>query len=234
LKISNKYASTSSEKNEQVAVSEYAEAEKAFSNQCCALIICAYYKIIGDKKLLRKWGEETITRHLKKRIKLCIKEAELQYFVVPEYPEDDDEIDEGIKDTKQEVYFDLVFSSFNKSDQLYFAVEAKVVIENNYLKRIATTELAEYISNKGMRKFIEGIYKKKGCMIGYVMEGSPTVIVKNINEKIKIDSFYKDKPELKEKIIEAKFNLHYESDHSGYTENPLKHLFLDFTACQEQ
>jgi hypothetical protein len=228
LKIGNKYKPSVPEKQEQGIVAEYAAADEAFSNQCCVLIICAHFRIIDEKKLLRTWDEVTITRHLKKHLQRCITEEELRYFVVPEYPEDDEDIDDGLKDASKEVFFDLVFSSFfNK--QHYFGVEAKIVIENNFLKRRATTELAEYISDKGMKKFINGVYKKRGCMIGYVMEGDLPTIANKINDRIKADTFYSGDACLKKKLLVKYFDSYFESIHIGYHANPLKHLFLDFS-----
>jgi len=228
LKIADKYSMTESEKNELITVSLSIDAETAFEYQCSTLLVKAQLKAISEGKIKNTWNEVAITRHLKKHLRQIIGEIGVQYFVIPEYPEDDEEIDDGNKSPAEEVYFDLVFSSFSISKQFYFAVEAKIIIENNFRKRIATTEISEYISNKGMRKFIEGIYKKKGCMLGYVVEGNPAAIVKKINEKIRIDPFYKESAILEKKPLIEDFDCYYESTHSEYNNNPLRHLFLDF------
>jgi hypothetical protein len=190
LRIGHKYKPSIPEKQDQNIVAEYAAADDAFSNQCCFLIICAHFRIIDEKKLLRSWNEVSITRHLKKHLRRCITEEELYYFIVPEYPEDDDDIDDGLKDASKEVFFDLMFSSFSTRGQHYFGMEAKIVIENNFLKRKTSTELAEYISNEGMKKFLNKDYLKRGCMIGYVMEGDLLTITTKINDRIAADTFY--------------------------------------------
>ena len=132
MKIGTKYRATSRETTAHKIVSKIADADNAFTSQCSALIICAYFKIINAKKLKNSWDEETITQHLKKHLKLCIQEAELEYYLGPEYPEDDDEIEEGEKNVKKLIYFDLMFSSFSNKEQLYIGVEAKILLENNF------------------------------------------------------------------------------------------------------
>lgn len=224
---------TSTERKVQKVAANIVDISNAFTNQCCALIICAYFKIIEAKSLKRNWAEETITQHLKKHLKLCIQEAELQYCIVPEYPEDDENIEGGLKDVKKSIYFDLMFSTFDKNEQLYVGVEAKIVIERDFLKRVATTELAEYISLKGMRKFVEGIYKKRGVMLGYVIDGNPTIIVEKLNQKIESDTFYTRSEKLiKSELLEG-FVHSYSSNHEPRINYNIQHLFLDFSSEEQ-
>ena len=227
MRIAEKYAPTDTEKAELNAVSVYANAEAAFENHCTALIVKAYFNVLKEGKFQVTWNEITITRHLKKHLKICISEEALQYFVAPEYPEDDDKIDDGIKNAAEEVYFDLIFSSFSSGAQHYFGVEAKIVIENDYLKRKATVEISEYVSKKGMRKFLESVYKKRGCMLGYIIEGEAEAIVHKINDKIMSDSFYGSTGILKKGDGINGFEQYYESVHVNYDRNPLRHFFLN-------
>ena len=227
MRIADKYAQTDTEKAELNAVSLFANAETAFENHCANLIVKAYFKALEEGKFQASWNEVTITRHLKKHLKICILEEALQYFVAPEYPEDDDNIDDGIKNAAEEVYFDLIFSSFSNASQHYFGVEAKIVIENDYLKRKATVEISEYVSKKGMRKFLESVYKKRGCMLGYLIEGSADTVVLKINDKIKADIFYENTGLLEKGEPIDGFEQYYESVHLNYSRNPLRHFFLN-------
>ena len=122
-----------------------------------------------------------------------------------------------------------MFSTFDSKEQLYLGVEAKILVEKNFLKRVATTELAEYTSVTGMRKFIEGIYKKRGLMIGYIIEGSPGAVVEQINKRIEADSFYSITDKLVKTQVVKEFEHTYCSNHISRIPYSLPHLFLDFS-----
>lgn len=233
MKIAKKYTPTSPELRQIKAVSKFVKADDAVTNECCSLIVCSYFKTLSEKKLLKSWGEETVTHHIKKHLRKCISERGLTYSVTPEYPEDDEAIEDGLKAPLRQVYFDLVFTTFKKKQEYFFGVEAKIVIENNFLKRYATQELSEYISNKGMRKYLDGIYKKNGCMIGYVMEGSTDAIVKKINDIILSSNLFSNNEILGNRISIDAFEHCYESVHPLNLTQPLKHLFLDFSMVEQ-
>lgn len=227
MRIKEKYQATTTEKQAVASVALLSKAEAAFHNQCCFLIMKAYEKATAEKKWKPSWNEVTLTRHLKKHIRLSIKEACLQFFVAPEYPEDDEEIEDGVKDSNKEIMFDLIFSSFTNLEQHYYGVEAKIILVNNFLKRKASSELAEYISTKGMRKFIDGIYKKRGCMVGYLVEGKEVDVVRKINARITSDSNYAKTEILVKNVPNTQNVQYYESTHTNYQGNPLRHFILN-------
>lgn len=205
------------------------EIERAFAEKCCHYIICAYFQIVDAKTIKPQWSEPTISRHLKKHLRTCLHEAGESISVLVEYPEDYEEIDDGVVDSKKEVYFDLMLTTFASSDSVYFGVEAKILIEENFLKRNAKTELSEYISEKGMRKFIDGIYRKRGCMIAYIMQGEADRIVQKLNAIILSDSRFQSTETISGRHSIENYNECYISEH--HTDSSflsLKHLMLTF------
>lgn len=220
---------TASEAAQRKIISIASDIEQAFADKCCFFIVCAYFRAIEEKKIKLNWSEPTITRHLKKHLKSCLRDSEESIHVDVEYPDDRLEIDDGEIDSRTEVYFDLMLTTFASTDEVYFGVEAKILIEQNFLKRNARTELMEYISEKGMRKFIEGIYRKRGCMVAYVMQGNIHQIIQKLNAFIQSDSKFTST-----EIITGKHTINYYEEcyisaHLTSQTPSLKHLMLSFS-----
>lgn len=78
-----------------------------------------------------------------------------------------------------------------------------------------------------MRKYIDGIYKKRGCMVGYLIEGMEDDVIKKINKRIVADSNYAQSEILVKKLQNGKYQQYYESNHSNYHGNPLRHFIFD-------
>lgn len=210
------------------AVSISSDIEHAFAEKCCFFIVCAYFRIVEEKNLKSHWSEPTITRHLKKHLRSCLRDYEECIHVDVEYPDDHEEIDDGQVDSKREVYFDLMLTTF-ASDEVYFGVEAKILIEEDFLKRKAKSEALEYISQKGMRKFIDGIYRKRGCMVAYIMQGEAAGIIQKLNAFIQSDAKYTSSEIISEKHIINGYKECYISQHASPNTKQLRHLMLSFT-----
>lgn len=219
---------TRSEVEEQKTVSSFFDIEEAFIGKCCGYIVSAYYRAIAEGKIQSNWSERTISRHLKKHLRTCLQEAEESIHVGIEYPEDNDDIDDGLVDSKTEIFFDLMLSTFSSADEVYFGVEAKILIEADFLKRKAKAELTEYVSEKGMRKFIDGQYKKRGCMIGYVMQGLVPQVVTRLNDLILANTKFTPSEIITGKHTINEYENCYFSEHTGRFRSRLRHLMLNF------
>lgn len=229
MKIGDKYSPSHSEKNTLKALAVSSNAEDAFVNLCCQLIIRGYQKVVKSKKIDLNWDEEDISDFLAEQIESCCREGEYPYHIDTDSRDRAESVDGiNIKGKKRKRY-DIKFSYFSDPrTENAFGIEAKLLIENDTPPKTSTTLIEAYISVKGMRKFIEGVYSKRGCMIGYIIEGSPKAIVQKINERMKADTFYnKAKILTPQKAIEM-YSHHYESEHTNLS-YPLKHLMLDFT-----
>lgn len=115
----------------------------------------------------------------------------------------------------------------------YF-VEAKNLIENNCTKqgrksKLSAKKIQERYISTGIDHFILGDYPANGCMLGYIIEGTTTRIVENINEilfqKTRSNETLKKKeldiPYLEEAYISVHLNDYV-----------LHHYFLQFSKPQ--
>lgn len=230
MKIGDKFKPTSSEVDKLEEIVSLTNAQEAFANLCCLLIVRGYKKVIKSKKIDLNWDEEDISDFLAEQIETCCREDEYPYHVDTDSRDRDGSVDGIVVKGKKRKRFDIKFSFFSdpKTENV-FGVEAKLLIENNFPPKVSKTLMEAYISVKGMRKFVESIYSKPGCMIGYVIEGNPSEIVRKINDCIKSDTFYNSMTVLKQKETLESLEHHYESVHPGSPSSPLKHLILDMT-----
>lgn len=115
----------------------------------------------------------------------------------------------------------------------YF-VEAKNLIENNCTKqgrksKLSAKKIQERYISTGIDHFISGEYPSNGCMLGYIIEGTPTRIVENINE-ILLQATRSDETLKKKKLDIPYLEEAYISVHlNNYV---LHHYFLQFSKSQ--
>lgn len=138
-----------------------------------------------------------------------------------------DEIRQGKKKPISAKRFDICFGNWNTPKRIEYGVEAKLLIENDFMGRKSKKLIEEYIGEAGMCKYIKHIYKKRGCMLGYVVEGKISNIVNNINNEI--ENVLGDLQQLSKVNLEKlKHEEIYKSTHNGNLDYPLFHLLLDF------
>ena len=128
-------------------------------------------------------------------------------------------VDGIVVKAKKRKRFDFVFKSFERPIvREMFTAEAKI------LKATDNDLLKKYVSEKGMRKYIDCHYKQPGFMIGYIMQSKPSEIHSKLNEIIEKDTSYasSEKLELQESI--NGHNHFYKSEHPKII---LEHLLLD-------
>ncbi len=226
MNISRKFIPSESEQLEQKGVSTFIDAAAAFDNKCCELIVRGYQKAIITQRITKAFDEEDISDFLGEQIELYCLEQSIPYHIDTDSRDRHQTVD-GVKiKGKKRKRFDIKFSYFsNPQTQNVYGAEAKNLSEKNSSKLIA-----DYISEKGMKKFINSIYSKKGCMIGYIREGDTENIFKKINDRIA--SEWQTSEQLVNVPLVEGFNYHYESNHPGYQHNPLKHLLLYFSFNQ--
>lgn len=151
---------------------------------------------------------------------------EASYWINWEHHDLTDEIRSGKSKSISAKRFDIYFGNWNSPKKIEYGVEAKVLIENNFKGRTFKHLIDEYIGDAGMSKYIKNIYQKRGCMIGYIVEGQ----VQNIVDKINIE--IEKKWDQQQKLVNVKedtFKLKYvyTSLHSNSLTYPLWHLMLD-------
>lgn len=228
MKIADKYSHTTKEKRKLKKLATQTNAEDAFINLCCVLIIRGYYRAIKQERLKQLKDEEDLSDFLAEQIECCCQEGGHPYHIDTDSRDRSQTVDGNLIKGKKRKRYDIKFSTFHTPFNEYaFGLEAKLLIENDVPPKESKTLIDAYISKSGMKKFIDGIYSKKGCMIGYITEGIPTSIISKINIRIKRDTYFTNKSILRKKKPIENYKLHYESIHENL-KYPLKHLLLDF------
>ncbi len=200
---------------------------KSFQLQLFELIFKAYAAIRTPESINENPDETAISTSLFIALKQIAANEEIPLTVIFEKYEITDEIAIGQKSAISSKRFDIFFESWNMKQPIEFGIEAKLLIENNFLNRISSALIREYVSNAGMGKYLDGIYKKRGCMIGYIIEGNVVNIVEKINKQI--EKILDNNQQLEEDShINFGNEAIYKSKHHKKLDYDLYHLMLAF------
>lgn len=185
------------------------------------------YKSLRKSNYKAPNDETSITAKLFDESENLQSSTEFKYTITPERVIFTKDIREGKTKAKTARKFDLCFQNWNTKNKFIFGIEAKLLIENNFKKRNAAILIKEYVSEKGMSKFINGIYEERGCMVGYILEGSIVNILTNINSEV-IRVYDKAQCLIKNTNKKLNHDEIYTSNHKGKLEYDLYHLILNF------
>ncbi|MEG2403099.1 MAG: hypothetical protein RSA66_10140 [Muribaculaceae bacterium] len=162
--------------------------EKSFRTNCLILIGEAY-KWLNDRKIVSvDWSEETISANILTHIEESEKAVILNINISDECRGYNQDILNNKKSAKSAPRIDLKLTT-NWSDakkRVTYFVEAKNLIEIDCIKQGRTSKLnankihKRYIST-GIDHFVSEYYPANGCMLGYVLEGTPNGIVERLN-----------------------------------------------------
>lgn len=204
-----------------------AEAFDAFEAEIFDLIVEAYSAIKTSEPIKEKVDETLISVSLYHALRFLASSKDIALTVTPERHEITDEISSGVVNSISSKRYDIYFENWNSRFPVEYGIEAKLLIGNNFANKLAKTLIREYVGEAGMHKFINGLYKKKGCMVGYIIEGDINNIVIEINKKI--ESLL-DKNQCLAKDDSKRFNRVdvYKSAHPAKLQYPLYHLMLAF------
>lgn len=203
------------------------EVLESFQAQVFDLISLAYNTIRTPGAIKKNTDETLISIQLFHALNVVSSKEDIPLTVIIENPEITDQISRGIKRLITAKRYDIFFESWNSKYSVVFGIEAKLLIENDFRGRIVSTLVREYVSDTGMGKYINGLYKRRGCMIGYVIEGDIANIVVKINNQIQ-KVFSKKQYVKKDISLKYKHKEIYKSQHKGKLNYNLYHLMLDF------
>lgn len=201
------------------------EVIESFQIEIFNLIYDAYQIIKTKDKISERPDETQISVSLYTALKmLCCNSS----WVNCEYHEFTNDIVAGKKKPISAKRFDFYFGNWSTPKKIEFGVEAKLLSENDFMGKKSKFLADEYIGEAGMNKYISGIYKSMGCMVGYIIEGEINVIIDKINNQIK-NTF--DAKQILYKESYSKFNHQeiYQSVHKEKLSYTLFHLMLDFS-----
>lgn len=207
--------------------------ENSFQTNCLILIGEAYKWLKDTKNITVDWNEETISANIFTHIDENEKAIAWNINVSDECRLYHLAILNNKKSAKSASRIDLKLSTnwIEATKRVCYFVEAKNLIENNCAKQGRKSKLSakkiqkRYIST-GMDHFISGEYPSKGCMLGYIIEGTPTKIVEKLN-KILIQATRSDETLKKKKSGIPYLEESYISVHLN--DYVLHHYFFHFT-----
>lgn len=196
---------------------------------CLQLVFSAHKKLMADEVYLLQPDETRITAKIVGEIEKLILKEDFSYSIIPDPFEYTEDIIEGRISTKKAKKYDLILENWNNKNKIKFGVEAKLLVETRHKNKRGTLLVKEYVSEAGMGKYISRIYKRKGIMVGYILEGSISAIITNINTEV--TNVYSDKHTLKKVNNlfypeETYLSIHVLSDEDLL----LYHLMLDFSS----
>lgn len=207
--------------------------ENSFRTNCLILIGEAYKWLKDTKNITVDWNEETISANIFTHIDENGKAIMWNISVSDECRLYHQAILNNKKSAKSASRIDLKLSTnwIEATKRVSYFVEAKNLIENNCVKQGRKTKLnaskiqERYIST-GIDQLVWGEYPSNGCILGYIVEGTSTGIVKSIN-KILFNATRSNetlkKMELHIPYIEEAYISMHLNDYS------LHHYFLQFS-----
>lgn len=199
----------------------------SFEIKCLTVLVKSYETSIIGKKYSKDWEEKTFSSYLVSLMKKCDLAIKYNLTITKEEELEDYEIDNGLKSPKEANPIDIRFHNIWMNLRLDYNVEAKNISQSEWNKsngnRVnASQQQTEYIT-KGVDRFLTGHFKdKKGCMLGYLVNGELYDVLLNINDKIK-----------KQKNVSECINIgalvsKHQIFESIHGEKKLNHLFFNF------
>jgi uncharacterized membrane protein YheB (UPF0754 family) len=198
----------------------------SFELKCLDLLTKSYVATIKENSLSKDWEEESISAHVVKHI----REFKHNFIVNYEVPLVEKDVLNAKKRVRNSNRIDIFFQKkqWVKLEYLEYHVEAKNISlaewnKSKGSKVNASDQQTEYIT-KGIDRFLDGHFKeKKGCMLGYVVNGELDKLLLKINSKIELQKNVSEIINYKELINHHKI---YESTHP---QRNIKHLFFNYS-----
>jgi len=163
--------------------------EESFVYNCLVLIGKAYKFIKENAGISMDWEEENISATIFDYIDKSENAITWNINISDEHRLYYSAILTGKKPAKTaaRIDFRLTTNWIEQKKRLEYFVEAKNLIESDSHKtgrktRINACKLHVRYVETGIDNFVSGKYPQKGCLVGYVLQGEPTVIVEKIND----------------------------------------------------
>lgn len=209
--------------------SEIIQSFKIKFEQNCVLLLLESYKKVVSKINFKELSENNITAHLVGILRSDPTRLNLQISIQRETYIDNAEIYSGLQNADEAVRIDIKYITWSSSLEYEYFMEAKNLSENNWTKSTNKAQVSAYKQQKryietGIQNFISNKYPN-GCLIGYIVEGSPDNIVLGIN-KILTKANRSNEQLIKNSSKE--FNYYFTSNHRGNKIEKLNHYLLNF------
>ena len=185
----------------------------------------------NDKSYNLGWKENCFTANLIGHMYKIRDEWDLRLRIDPESHIYNQRICESLQDPDTAKRIDLKISGNWIYEDVYYGIEAKILVEKNWKKRNAKKLFKRYIRT-GIDNFVDGHYSAKvprGCITGYIVQGNAANIANNIND-ILVGCKRRKEILMYPRLFNHCSNC-YRSSHNRVTDNEeikLRHVLLTF------
>lgn len=199
-----------------------------FEKNCVSLLKLACRSLKSQKIIDGDWDEENISANIYTYIKKSQQAIDTDIFVESEHPFYSQDILDNKKKAKSAPCIDMVFQHNWGGRAYYYHVEAKKLIDSDYIK---SGRKKASKASKVQRRYIEtGIdhyvsaYYPQGCLLGYVLNGTIDAVVNGINKLLSKDG---RNSEVLQYASGVEPWMNFQSNHSGLSV-PIEHFLFNF------
>lgn len=202
-----------------------------FEQACLWIMTEAFKGMKEEKRYDLTWKETRFSACLVGYMQKIRQQNDIRLRIDPESHLYRGEILKGIEDPDTASRIDIKISGGWVKEDVYYGIEGKILVEKDWRTRDASFLRRRYIAT-GIDNFVTGQYSDKmdrGCMVGYVVQGSASEIASEINNLLILDRRNKEKM-LNRHSINGCSDC-YQSKHIRTTDNKeieLRHIFLTF------
>ena len=202
-----------------------------FKQACLWIMTEAFKRMKREKRYELTWKETRFSACLVGYMRKIRHEKDIRLRIDPESHLYREEMLNCTEDPDTAPRIDIKISGGWVREDVYYGIEGKVLVENNWITRNASYLRRRYIAT-GIDNFVNGRYSDKmdmGCMVGYVVQGRASGIASKINNLLARDGRNKEKMMNPHSINGCSDCC--QSKHTRTTDNTeieLHHVFLTF------
>jgi hypothetical protein len=155
-----------------------------FEKACLSLMLEAFRQMKQEGRYDLTWKETRISACLIGHMRKIRNREDIALQIDPESYLYREEILEGEEDPDTAPRIDIKILGMWVHEDVYYGIEGKVLVENNWRSRDSSKLRARYIDT-GIDNFVNGRYSStlpRGCIAGYVVQGTAAEIVVRIND----------------------------------------------------
>lgn len=160
-----------------------------FEKNCIILLAWACKTLKSKKHVDTEWGEENITANIFTYIHESQLSIDFDIFIECEHPFFSQAVLDNKKKAKGSPRIDLVFQNNWNGQRKSFYVETKNLVEHDFTKKrnknaTKAIRVQDRYIKTGIDHYLKSHYPK-GCLLGYVLNGSVANVVVGINNRLK-------------------------------------------------
>jgi len=207
--------------------------DSKFERGCLIVVTEAFKDMKNDQCYDLEWKETRFSAHLVDYMRKARdrERMDLALQIDPECHLYRKEILEGMEDPDTAPRIDIRVLGGWVQENAYYAMEGKILVEEDWGTRDNYQLRARYIDT-GIDNFVAGRYSPdvpRGCMLGYVVQGTPSEIALKINNLLVHRG--RDAEQVKNRHSINGYPNCYQSEHTRITDQRsirLHHLLLMF------